>query len=101
MNYMTICFSQLPLETQRDIAETLVYCFPTMNERQRVYQIANIYVPFHSIADPVEILDVCLSNHSKSPKKNHALLEASHFILKSRYEEVLASLNLITRTSQQ
>ena len=45
-----------------------------MNERQRVYQIVNIYVPFHSIADPAEILDVCLSKTiQKSPKKNHVL----------------------------
>ena len=89
---MTICFSQLPLETQRDIAETLVYCFPTMNERQRVYQIANVYIPFHSIADPVEIWMYVFQTIQKNPKKTHALLEASHFILNNRYEEVVVSM---------
>ena len=92
---MTICFSQLPLETQRDIAETFVYCFPTMNERQRVYQIANIYVPFHSIADPVEIWMYVFQAIQKNPKKTHALLEASHFILKNRLEEAFKKAKII------
>ena len=89
---MTICFSQLTQETQKDIAETFAHCFPTINERQRVYQIANIYIPFHSIADPVDIWMYVFQSIQKSPKKTLALLEASYFILTSRQEETIREI---------
>ena len=98
---MTICFSELPIETQRDIAETLSHCFPTMNERQRLYQIANIYIPFHSIVDPIDIWLYVFQSIQKNHQKTYALIDSAHFLLMGKYQDIERELTNAVNTKNK